>query len=250
MPILVSCACGKRYSVKDDLVNTRIKCSGCQAVMHVGAVNAPATSVLPSKLAKTGEIEDAPVAGKIASKAAPVEEDTFGDAPRTGGKKKQKGRKGSRKTVLFVGLGCGTLVLGVFCIGGGVLLWLFVRMPPPEQVLVGRWILDLEATNKLYPEQQQQKIPKGKEGDFLTLDFKADGVLEGTRGNTTRREKWKVLSSQENTATVEITAENGRNTEQLVLTVRSRNQIHIVPREERTTFKGFVLKRVGGSQFP
>jgi hypothetical protein len=45
-----------------------------------------------------------------------------------------------------------------------VLVWVFVvRTPPPEQVLLGRWILDTEATNQLQPPDLRRPIPKGRE---------------------------------------------------------------------------------------
>jgi hypothetical protein len=42
---------------------------------------------------------------------------------------------------------------------------------------------------------------------------------------------------------VEVTAANGTTTEQWVITVKSRNQIHIRPKEDTGPFQGFVLKR-------
>jgi hypothetical protein len=115
----------------------------------------------------------------VSPTAGPIEPDRFDDAPRRSGKKKKNGGKGRWKPVLFVGLGCGVLLLGVFCVTGGVLLWVFViHSAPPEQVLVGRWVLDPEATIQLQPPNLQKKMPRGREGEFLTLDFKA-GVVFG-----------------------------------------------------------------------
>ena len=47
MPISLTCDCGKKLTVKDELVGKRVRCPGCQATLTVSAKGPAAAAAKP-----------------------------------------------------------------------------------------------------------------------------------------------------------------------------------------------------------
>jgi uncharacterized Zn ribbon protein len=234
MAINVVCDCGKEFKVKDEIAGKRVKCPACQTVLTVPAA----------------EEEEAP-RPKAGKKASAFEDLSDGDevVSRKGAKK-----KGSSKTLLFVGLGCGLLLLCVGCPSIGAALWFFVfnKTGAPEKVLVGKWKIDIEETKKILPESEK------KNADFglalmaaVVFEFKDDKTFSiGLPGLGDAKGKWKVLSTKGDTATIELTDDKDSKKEpgQMTFTVLSNNSIKVVDKTEKSDKSGkdklLVLKRI------
>jgi uncharacterized Zn ribbon protein len=234
MAINVVCDCGKEFKVKDETAGKRVKCPACQTVLTVPEV----------------EEEEAP-RPKAGKKSSAFEDLGDGDevVSRKGGKK-----KGSSKTLLFVGLGCGVLLLCVGCPSIGAALWFFVFNKPgaPEKVLVGKWKIDIEETKKILPESEK------KNADFglallsaVVFEFKDDKTFIMSFGATdAAKGKWKVLSTKGDTATIELTDEKDSKKEpgQMTFTVLSNNSLKVVDKSDKSDKSGkeklMVLKRI------
>ena len=66
MAITVSCACGKKLSVKDDLAGKRVKCPACQQVLRIPEVVSPEAAAETDWLGRDAESQ----AAKAAERAA------------------------------------------------------------------------------------------------------------------------------------------------------------------------------------
>lgn len=234
MPIAISCDCGKDFNVKNELAGKKIKCPGCQSVLKVpGGSLAEAVGEKPQTTGKRNAADD---------------EDNYDDeAGRQEGKKKKK--KKSKKGVnplLFVGLGCGALALVLLCAGGGVLAYFLLSSPSPERAIVGRWTIDIDATKKLYPENDPKMKIEVKNDKETTLEFKSDGTIVDSK-NTSGVAKWKVRNVKGDKATLEITETRGSNTTTIEMdfVVKGRNQLHLGAEKGFGPLdKGFILKRL------
>jgi hypothetical protein len=118
MPISVTCRCGKRLRVKDELAGKRVKCPACGAVLPTP--NSPAAKVVtlpkePSRAASAAPEEPA------SNAAANYSADVAAKPP----KKAQVREKRSHKVMLFVGVGAAVLLCAFGLCGFG--LWYFVQ---------------------------------------------------------------------------------------------------------------------------
>jgi hypothetical protein len=237
MPVAVSCTCGKSFHVKDELAGKKIKCPGCQAVVEVPAAGVAPAAPTPAAAPARAELveDDSPAAVQLPSQAAIVEDDDLADRPRRG-KKGKKAAQGGSKTMLFVGLGVGAVLLGLCCIGGGIGgYFLFLAGPgDPEKVIVGKW-------------EYQSAIGAAvvSIGTAKTYEFLADGTCktDSTAGfGQPVRGRWKILKKEGSTATVEITYDVGaRWTETYDFTFTSNNAFEL--RVNRGDKLGMRFKR-------
>jgi hypothetical protein len=248
MPIGVSCTCGKSFHVKDELAGKKIKCPVCQAVVEVPAASAVTGSPPPSQPpapvtpgppqpAKAILVEDQPPATPVAAKVTVIGDDDFIDeAPRAGKKKKKRSQEGS-KTMLFVGIGAGVVLLGLCCIGGGIGgYFLFLSGPgDPEKAIIGKWEYESGIGAQVVMI-----------GSAKTYEFRADGTCKtNTTGGLGQPSsaKWKVLKKDGNTLTVEIAYQDFNIwTETFDLTFVSKNSMEL--RINRTDKLGMRMKRV------
>src|SRR5438034_9890463 len=90
MPLAVLCVCGKQFNVQEDLAGKRVKCPACQQ-----GVTVPGTLVQPLPPAAADKAEPVPTK-----------------------KRKAEGPQKSNKTMLWLGLGAGVLLLSCCCLGG------------------------------------------------------------------------------------------------------------------------------------
>lgn len=131
MPITLSCGCGKRLAVKDELAGKKIKCPGCQAVVRVPAApgaDAGGAPPLRPVRAAAAEDDDALPAATVARKPARV---SAGQGPARGERETRRGKPGSKK-MLFVVLG-GVALLVVCSVGAFFLFRGFSA--PADQLL-------------------------------------------------------------------------------------------------------------------
>jgi hypothetical protein len=189
MAINVECECGKSFKVKDELAGKKVKCPACQAVNLV------------------------PQGG---------DDDGDADAPPSRRGEKKKGSK----TMLFVGLGAGVVVLGCCCISIGVGSYFLFFSGGPEKQIVGKWTVDMDEYKKSKDYQDKIKdLPEGAQKEAmikmmtdlmasLTLEIKSDNTMSMTEpmSKTTQTGKWKHVSTKDKIVTIEMTQE-GKKTE-------------------------------------
>jgi hypothetical protein len=169
MAISVTCDCGKRLNVKDEMLGMRVRCPACKSSLDVAAAtngNGRASRKLVSK----------------------------GNGRKTGGKK-----------VMLVAAGFGVLVLGFCCLGvGGVgAWWVFLRGSSQDSRIVGKWIADVESPKKgSVPKSSEDFMKFAFAGD---IEFKADGtVIDNTPMTPITQGKWKTVSTKGDVITVEL----------------------------------------------
>jgi hypothetical protein len=109
--------------------------------------------------------------------------------------------KKNNKTMLWVGIGGGVLLLGCCCLGlagtGAYFLWF--AGPSLDQRLVGKWVPDTE-----FKGGKDVKI--GFPGH---IEFKSDGsVIDTSPLTPIVQGKWKVLSKKDDTVKVEMTGKD------------------------------------------
>src|SRR5207247_1511596 len=110
----VTCSCGQKLAVKEEMAGKRVKCPACQSVLTV-----------------PGGAEEAP-APKRTTKAV-----SDGD-----------GAAGARKnnmTMWLIGGGVGAVLLLGCCCLGTIGSWFLFFSGGPEKKLVGKWGIDIEA---------------------------------------------------------------------------------------------------------
>jgi hypothetical protein len=196
MAISLTCECGKKLAVKDELAGKRVKCPGCGELLTVPSVT-----------------EEAPLK-KRAPAAADDEEDQEDERPRK--KKKKRHRAGKSNKTLWIGAGIGVLVLGFCCLGiGGASIFWFTR-GGPEKPILGKWGIDMEAMKKnnlalkdalkRLPPKEAEKIEKQilVEASKFTLEIKADGTFTFfIAGNRTETSKWRNATAKGDIITLE-----------------------------------------------
>ena len=113
MPILVNCACGKEYPVKDDFAGKRVKCPACGEVLTVPSSGDESEVDEVEQLDELDELEPADAGAVEAAEVGDAEnvDEAVEEAPPP--KKKGKG-------MLFAVLGCGCLLvfLGTGAVAG------------------------------------------------------------------------------------------------------------------------------------
>src|SRR5262249_18516041 len=90
MPIKLSCDCGKKLQVKDDLAGKKVKCPGCGAVVPVPAAVAEAPPPAPKPKMKAPpprEEEEVPPQPQDEEEAPPPPEEEEAPAPKRAKKK-------------------------------------------------------------------------------------------------------------------------------------------------------------------
>lgn len=200
MPLTVACICGKTLQLKDELAGKKIKCPACQAVVEVPAAQAPTAATM---------IDDEPPPARKPRRVV-EDDDEEDEAPRP--------KKKSRKPLLFLGLGCGVLTLGMCCIGGGIFATvLYLRGSGAE--VVGKWEAEGVVNDK---------------GDFLTktnlngMSYEFDS-LSGYRkaqGVQSIKGGWRVSKRADNKIFLELTPE-GAGLARHTVEIRLVDQDHI-----------------------
>ena len=116
---------------------------------------------------------------------------------------KEPGKEKKDKTMLFVGIGAGVLLLSCCCLGGvsGGVWYFFFRGGSAETKIIGKWGIDTDTGKK----------STGKDifGDALAaavyIEFKADKtVVDTTPMTPILAGTWKTLSSTDNSISVEL----------------------------------------------
>ncbi len=131
MPLRVTCDCGKRLQVKDNLAGKRIRCPECQELLTVPAAEEPEEEELdeepaPKKKAPAKVTARAPA--KPARRPEPEDDEEEEDERPRGKSKGKKGKKATQSSsnlVLLLGIGGAILVLA----GGAVAVLLIMNKP-------------------------------------------------------------------------------------------------------------------------
>jgi hypothetical protein len=199
MAISVSCDCGKRLNVKDELDGRRIKCPGCQSSLLVSS-NGTGSGVRKKK---------------------------------TGNGNGNGAKKGGGKGILFAILGLGLLVGGCCCFTGvGAGAWFLWPSGSSglEKKIVGKWVTDMEMPKK----GEMPNIDALMNAGFI--EFKADGtVLDASPMTPIMQGKWKTVSSQSDVLTVELS--DARTSKKLDIKVVSSDKLAITPADTKKEFK-------------
>jgi hypothetical protein len=191
MAINLSCDCGKKLAVKDEMAGKKVKCPGCGSVLTVPAA--------------TGDAEEAsePAVARTSDTSTP---------------------KKSSKTLWIVG-GVGVLLLSCCCLGSVTTAVIVVfALGGPEKTIVGRWTADLDtaktSTDKRDPQSQTPT---------MVIEFKSDGVvLGGAPMSPISSGKWKTVSTKDNkNLTVELSAAN--TTKRLDIKIIDNDHLVITP---------------------
>src|SRR5207249_4537285 len=135
MAITVTCQCGKKLGVKDEMAGKKVRCPACQTVLTV-----------------PGGAEEMPPPELAAEEEAPAPKRTT----RTVSNGNAAGEPKSKKTLYFIiGGVAGVLLLGCCCLGGVGSWFLFLRGPSGmDAKIIGRWAPDLEAQKKNNPKNE------------------------------------------------------------------------------------------------
>jgi hypothetical protein len=234
MAITVVCDCGKEFKVKDELAGKKVKCPACQTVLTVPQPEEEMAEGPPPKARK---------------QPAAVEEDEDQGDEIISRKDKKKGGKKSN-TLLFVGIGCGLLLLCVGCPGLGVgVYFLFLRGGgDPETVLVGKWKVDVEETKKNLSETDKKDKLAMEFGvkimESIEFEFKDDKTYTMKFGDfPPAKGKWKMKSKDGSKATLELTQDGSNETKDSTITVISNNRIRITGTGGGKDKQDMVLKR-------
>jgi hypothetical protein len=196
MAISLTCECGKKLAVKDELAGKRVKCPGCGNLLTVPSL----TESVPVK--------------KRAAAVADDEEDQDEERPRK--KKKKSRRAGKSNKTLWIGAGIGVVVLGFCCLGiGGAGLWWLAR-GGPEKPILGKWAIDIDAMkkNNFALKEAFKNLPPPAaamaEQQLLatfakfTIEIKADGTITAAGLlNKTETTKWRNATAKGDTVTIE-----------------------------------------------
>jgi hypothetical protein len=253
MSISVTCTCGKRLSVKDELAGKRVRCPGCQGVVAIPAAGAaptpppaaaprpPAPPAKPAAMppappaapaakrppqpAKAMLVdEDEAVAAVAPARAAKPVDDEETDRPRRRAsrdeeegeddegkgrsrRRRRKGTAGSKKWLLWAGIGGGgVVVLAILII---VIINLFVGRKPPEEVMIGRWTIDASAINDKNPAAAAFAKLLAKE---IEIEFRKDGTKIDRIGKTIITSNWKIVSKSGQTLKIDVSMEGKAET--------------------------------------
>jgi hypothetical protein len=172
MSISLTCDCGKKLSVKDELLGKQVRCPSCQTSLTVQAGNGTA----------------------VKKKGATM-----------------NGQKKSNK-MLWIAAGAGVLVLGFCCLGiGGVGAWfIFLRGPSAmEKKIVGKWVPDVADTKKAPPKSIDDLKDQMMMAFGGHIEFNSDGtVVDTTPMTPILKGKWKTVSTRSDGLTVEVSMAN------------------------------------------
>jgi hypothetical protein len=211
MAISLTCECGKKLGVKDEMAGKKVKCPGCGTVLTV-----------PGGEGAGGG------GGRAETREAPSDE------PR---KKESKLAAKKSNKALYIGAGVGILVLSCCCLGlaGGGAWWFFLKGVNPEKAIIGKWGFDMEAQKndpefkKLGPEEQ--KFVEGL-ASAMSMEFKDGGVMTVSFGGKSETGKWKSSNAKGNTITIETRQDGeGKNWEKADLTFTDNNHMKTVQKK-------------------
>jgi hypothetical protein len=205
MAINLTCQCGKKLAVKEEMAGKKVKCPGCGSVLTV-----------PS-----GHDDAAEEPAEIGGDAEPSRR-SAADAKKSG------------KTIWIVA-GVGVLLLSCCCLGVvGVGAVAFLGMASgPEKAIIGKWTMDVEKA-KNSTDKRDPRSTSTSPG----IEFKSDGaVLDGTPMTPVLVGKWKTLSTKDNNITVEVSA--GGDRKKLEIKVIDQDHLTITPEG----MKEFYFKR-------
>jgi hypothetical protein len=190
MAINLSCECGKKLAVKDDMAGKKVKCPGCGSVLTVPAAMGDADEASEPAVARTSDA------------ATP---------------------KKSSKSLWIVG-GVGVLLLSCCCLGSVTTAVIVVfALGGPEKTIVGKWTPDLETAKK----NTDKRDPRSLEDKGI--EFKSDGVvLDTTPMSPVTMGKWKTVSTKDSkNLTVEISA--GTVAQRLDIKIIDNDHLVITP---------------------
>jgi hypothetical protein len=162
MPISVTCSCGKRLRVADEMIGKKVRCPGCKALL----TTAPPSEPRPS--GSGSETRSLTVAAQR-------------DAP--------KAKKSSAKLFLLLGCGCLTLV------GGGiaaVVVTIIVAAASHKSYkdkLVGEWVLDPAESKRL-----NMDVPRSYAD--IRSKFDKDGTCLLHCENRDVPKSWQIVSEK------------------------------------------------------
>jgi hypothetical protein len=227
MAISLTCECGKKLAVKEELAGKKVKCPACESLLTV-----PSLSDEKPARKRPAEVDD-------------DEEDEDRDQEEVRPRKKKKKKRAAKSNKLtWIGAGVGVLLLGFCCVGlvGGGGWWFFLRSGP-EKTIIGRWGFDVESTKKNNPIGWEQMFPKGTPPQMIRLaeqelaksviEIKADGNLIVSKGGLgTETSKWKNATSKGDTVTIEIKQDGPFNQswEKIEFKVIDSNHLQFTPK--------------------
>jgi len=203
MAISITCECGKRLSVRDEMAGKRVKCPACMSVVPVPAV--------------ADEAEESAGTGKAATKG-------------NGNGKKKRG-----KTIWIVAGAC-VLMLGFCCLSTTALgAWFFFLrggLSGTETKIVGKWVPDTEPAKKGSFKGGDDFLKLAMGGD---IEFKADRtVIDRTPMTPILMGKWKTVSTKGDILTVELS--QFPIAKQLDIKVVDNDHLKITPQDSKTEF--------------
>jgi hypothetical protein len=139
-------------------------------------------------------------------------------------------KRGDRKPrwILFAVVGAGIFLLSV-CPVVGIVGYLFLYQGgQPQQVIVGKWTVDVEESFKTRPGNQRQNAAMG--GALMPVfEFKANNTWSvSLNGMACGSGKWKMVNVQGSTAVLEMTDSTSGQTYQWTITVINRDSIRVV----------------------
>jgi hypothetical protein len=212
MSISLSCECGKKLAVKDELAGKKVKCPGCASVLTVPAANSEEAT--PAAL-------------------PPLEEDEAPLPPRKKSTKMNGGGKKKSNKMLWIGAAAGVLVLGFCCVGiAGGAAWWFLLRGGPEKPILGKWGMDVEATkknNKQFADMLKMMPEMEKEMGSGFMEFKSDGTMTMSFGNKNETGKWKNAEAKGDTVTIDTQPPNKTEWEKIEFKVIDSTHLQATP---------------------
>jgi hypothetical protein len=128
--------------------------------------------------------------------------------------------KKNNKTMLYVGIGGGVLLLGCCCLGlSGTGAWFLFLRGGPEKKLVGKWSVDWDATKSNSPlfKDLLKGVPPDKMPQVeqqardkmasMVIEFKSDGTMSYSDPTKKESGKWKTVETKGDVLTIETKAD-------------------------------------------
>ncbi|HZZ77739.1 MAG TPA: hypothetical protein VFE62_04420 [Gemmataceae bacterium] len=204
MAIALTCDCGKKLNVKDELEGKRIKCPKCQSSLLVESAS---------------------------------NDDDDGDEEET--PKKKSGKKEQKKgggMALYAAVGAVVVLLGCCCLGGagtGGYFMLNGGGSPLEAKIVGKWTAEVPPPKKganMTPDDIMKMAFAGSH-----IEFKADKtVIDATPMTPILLGKWKTVGSKADVITVELS--QGPISRKLDIKVVSNDALKITPADSKSEY--------------
>jgi hypothetical protein len=189
MAISLTCECGKKLAVKEELAGKKVRCPSCESLLTVPSLSGEKPA--RKRPAAVDDDED--------------QEDQDEVRPR---KKKKKKRAAKSNKMMWIGAGAGVLVLGMCCLGGaGTGLWYFLGSKSTEKTIIGKWQVDV-AKMKANPPNNRPFTKKDEDDMTKTsLEFKTDNALVLSLDKISITGKYKILTTVNDTLRLNWTME-------------------------------------------